>query len=189
MKKTLYWKLILLGMIGIKLTYAQDTDAVKYKTYINSSQHYQISFPENWFMKLHTVTETGTSDKHTFISIDNMNEKVVPFCLSSGNATKNGTTFQINSSIDTISKDIKEKIKGLKIGAKVISSRLKDVKEMAIDNHELKAWNPKGPTNCSVEFIYNGRYYSLQFMSGSEEQFSKDYPVFREMLRSFRFLR
>ena len=140
-------------------------------------------------MKLHTVTETGTSDKYTFISIDNMNEKVVPFCLSSGNATKNGTTFQINSSVDTISKDIKEKIKGLKIGAKTISSRLKDVKEMAIDNHELKVWNPKGPTNCSVEFVYNGRYFSLQFMSGSEDQFSKDYPVFREMLRSFRFLR
>jgi hypothetical protein len=118
-----------------------------------------------------------------------MKEKVVPAGLSSGGPTKNGTTFQINSSVDTTSKDIKEKIKGLKIGAKALASRLKDIKEMTIDNHELKVWNPKGPTNCSIEFVNNGRYFSLQFMSGSEDQFSIDYPVFRKMLRSFRFVR
>jgi hypothetical protein len=189
MKKTFYWKCVLLGIIGIKLAYAQDAEAVKYKTYINSSQHYQISFPENWHVKLHDVTELGTSAKSTYISIENMKEKVVPAGLSSGEPTKNGTTFQINSSVETASKDIKEKIKGFKIGEKAKSSRLKDIKEMTIDNHELKVWNPKGPTNCSMEFIYNGRYFSLQFLSGSEDQFLKDYPVFREMLRSFRFVR
>jgi hypothetical protein len=119
-----------------------------------------------------------------------MKEKVVPAGLSSGGGpTKNGTSFQISSTVDTTSKDIKEKIKGLKIGAKAIASRLRDIKEMTIDNHELKVWSPKGPTNCSIEFIYNGRYFSLQFISGSEDQFLKDYPVFREMLRSFRFVR
>ena len=190
MIKTFYWKCILLGMIGIKLAYAQDTEAVKFKTYINSSQHYQISFPENWHVKSHDVTETATSTKSTYISFDNMKEKVVPAGLSSGGGpTKNGTSFQISSTVDTTSKDIKEKIKGLKIGAKAIASRLRDIKEMTIDNHELKVWSPKGPTNCSIEFIYNGRYFSLQFISGSEDQFLKDYPVFREMLRSFRFVR
>jgi hypothetical protein len=188
MKKALCCKLILFGMIIGKLAFAQDTDAVKYKTYINSSQHYSISFPENWYMKLHTGTEPQTPGKYAFMSIDNMKEKVVP-AGSSGEPTKNGTAFQINSSVDTTSKDIKDRFKGLKIGAKAISSRLKDIREMTIDNHELKVWNPKGPTNCSVEFVCNGRYYSLQFMSGSEDQFAKDYPVFKEMLRSFKFVR
>jgi hypothetical protein len=140
-------------------------------------------------MKLHTGIEPGTSNKYTFISIDNMKEKVSPAGFSSGDPTKNGSTFQINSSVDTTSKDIKEKIKGFKLGEKALSGRLRDIKEMTIDNHELKVWNPRSPTNCSVDFVYNGRYYSLQFMSGSEDQFSKDYPVFREMLRSFKFVR
>lgn len=188
MKKIIIVKLVFVLLLLSGFSNAKDRNSNKYKTYINKENHYEISYPYNWYLKKR-ISKYGKEKGDTIVYFENIKEKVILAVASDEEATANGTTLFISSNKDTIVKDIEDKIKGYNIGEMAIKQRLSDLKEIIIDNNKIKVWYPLGARNCMVDFIYMGRYYDLQFVSGSEEQFTKDYPVFEKILQSFKYIK
>jgi uncharacterized protein YxeA len=188
MKKIIIIKLVIVLLFFGGFVYAQDRNNDKYKSYIDKENHYGISYPNSWYLKKR-LSKYGKEKGKTIVYFENIKEKVILAITSSEEEpAENGTSLFISSHKDTSAKDIEEKIKGYNIGEMAIKQRLSDVKEIIVDNSNIKVWYPKGGRSCMVDFIYMGRYYSLQFNSGSEEQFAKDYPVFEKILQSFKYI-
>jgi hypothetical protein len=188
MNNSLYVKLMLFALFAIKLSHGQDAPFVTYKTYVNKSQHYEILYPEKWYIKSRCIKNGQAGRETRYTVIENLKNKVVPAHFPTGEKpTEDGSSFQLY--VDSVSTtiDIDEQIKAFDLTIDEKNRRREVTSKTTIDGHILRVRNTKGETGCSADFVYNGSYYSLQFYSGSEDQFLNDYPLFRNMLKTFKF--
>jgi hypothetical protein len=188
MSNSFYLKLMLFALFAIKLTHGQDASFVTYKTYVNKGQQYEILYPEKWYIKSERIKDSHSGREVRCTFIENVKAKVVPLYFSTGKQpTKNGTSFQLYViEIDT-TKDIEEQITAFDLPCVDKNKRLEAKREISMDGHNLLVHSKKGETGCSADFVYRGRYYSLQLYSGSEDRFINDYPIFKNILKTFQF--
>ena len=152
------------------------------KTYKSINAGYLINYPQNWELPQKFETQYSSSfivKNKDFSTVSILVNFSLPF-----DQTKSYVDYK---SIDDYIKDYKisgtpqvsiqgdlNKISTMNIGGKLL--RVQSMK--AVDG-------PNGSVNDSYIFIYNSKYYAIEFVSINKAQYDIDSKVFNELLSSF----
>ena len=165
---------------------ANNNSIIKIKTYTNSSSGYQLDYPLDWYVK---NTDIATSYDYNSFVLQNTEDAVLP-----------GSDFSLKTSGSYISVSVKnnmnyssyeEYIKNSGLPPKAMAERMANLEMVNIGGKTFQAFTGiKTPNSLgsTYDFFYNKRFYSINFTSGSTEQFNKDKKIFEDLIASFKFL-
>ncbi|MCK4312480.1 MAG: hypothetical protein KAW88_07080 [Candidatus Cloacimonetes bacterium] len=183
-------------LLTSKVVLCQTLNNLKYEQYVNNKIGYEILYPSCWYAKTDSILKKGYPPNYERISFENIKEKVI--VAGGGPFTEEGTSFQISTWDIAVKSDtlftIEESIMSShfsdnpEVQSRIINERLDQIQIMNFGNRKLKVRVGKGWADIGVDFIYKGKYFRFHFMSGSKEQYLKDYPVYEKMVNSFRLL-
>ena len=162
---------------------------ISWRTYKNSGLGYKIQYPLNWFVK---EDRSGCGFKNCLENLYIENKIGSVTVAGGGPPTETGSSFKIVIIDSPGISSIEEWIQGLyfssdeRISSKIKQKRLNSVATIEIAGSEKKVWKGSGSSDAGMEFIHEGRFYRLHYMSGSQKQFKKDLATFEKMLTSFR---
>jgi hypothetical protein len=149
---------------------------------------YEISYPLNW-----PVVSKSEAVNYSNFQIKNSLDAVLPGANS--NMRSNDSLISVQVSYGTLPNGINytnyltidDVIKDPKFGVSK-TDRLNNVTQMDIGGKDLRVLKLNNTTGMSYSFVYNGRVYNVNLMSGSQNQYDIDYKIFNEVLSSFVFL-
>ncbi|MDP2951581.1 MAG: hypothetical protein Q8N55_04320 [bacterium] len=141
---------------------------------------YSVQYPQNWYVKDNEQCSGCLANLY----IENTEEKVV--VAGEGPMTENGSSFKVYILDNVSAQSIEEWIRGLDIPEQDRTKRLGEIQTINLESSDVSAWKGLGDMSQGVEFVENGRFYRIHYISGSQEQFTKDLTIFEQMLASFR---
>lgn len=168
----------------------KNTNNISTKTYKNIEAGYSINYPTSW----HPPIVNESTKKDFNFNIQNISNA---YTMGNMEAILNDNASYFNISVsssldgisyanyDTIDNFIKNS--GIVTSAGV-QSRLSLINSMNIGGQNLRVFNVKSDTSEKYEFIYNKKHYTINFTSGSYEQYLKDSSMFSALLSSFTLL-
>ncbi|OIO46293.1 hypothetical protein COX24_02625 [bacterium (Candidatus Gribaldobacteria) CG23_combo_of_CG06-09_8_20_14_all_37_87_8] len=143
---------------------------------------FSFQYPSSWFIKDNEQCQGCIANLYA----ENMQDKVV--VAGEGPITEEGSLFRVYVLGDIEDKTIEEWIGGLDIPEQEKTKRLGEIQTINLESSDVSAWKGSGDMSQGIEFIYNGRFYRINYMSGSQEQFTKDLTIFEQMLASLRIV-
>lgn len=161
-------------------------ETADWKVYRNEEIGYEVKYPKDWYVKEEYRSECKFEDCLEYLYIENIEEKVI--VAGEGPFTENGSYFKIVILKAENISSIEEWIEKGDIPDRVKQERLDFIITLEIGGIEIKAWKGTGSADGGIEFIKDGRFYRIHYISGSQEQFDKDLDIFKQMLSTFRFI-
>jgi len=151
---------------------------------------YEVKYPKKWTAALKEENSNYSNFKiknnpNAILPGANSNmgerDSIISIDVSYG-VLPNGVNFSEYNTIDDLINDPK-----IKLPKTEREARLDRIVSMEIGGHTLRVSKLTNFKGEAYSFVYNGRAYGINLVSGSSYQFKIDYPTFTEIVSSMVF--